>query len=331
MLGQRRGGGDAMKVTLDLTRLLEQGKISQAEFDKLGALSAQDTGSLAFNILIGFGVAAVSVGAVALVPAPLTAALVGAAVFAFGLVLVLARSEHWALLAQICLCVGALIFGGGILAIDEGSLRAFFLVTAVFTVAAIAARSGLLMVAAVLALASCIGARTGYWHATYALSIAEPTLTVVLFSLLALATYHLSKRLKSDYERLALMAARTSVFLVNFGFWIGSLWGDRLVLMRSFQDIFAAPDPAAAPIVLPPWLFSAGWALALIGTGIWATRAGRRWAVNVVAVFGAIHFYTQWFDNLGPTPVSFLLGGLLLLAFALGLWTFNRRSEAVPK
>ena len=26
-----------MKVTLDLTRLLEQGKISQAEFDKLGA------------------------------------------------------------------------------------------------------------------------------------------------------------------------------------------------------------------------------------------------------------------------------------------------------
>jgi hypothetical protein len=38
-----------MKVTLDLTRLLEQGKISQAEFDKLGALSAQDTGSLAFN------------------------------------------------------------------------------------------------------------------------------------------------------------------------------------------------------------------------------------------------------------------------------------------
>jgi hypothetical protein len=318
-----------MKVTLDLTRLLEQGKISQAEFDKLGALSAQDTGSLAFNILIGFGVAAVSLGAVALVPKPLTAAVVGAAVFAFGLVLVIARSEPWALLAQICLCVGALIFAGGIIAIDEGSLRALLLVTAVFTAAAIAARSGLLMVAAVLALASCIGARTGYWHATYALSITEPTLTVVLFSLMALATYHLSKRLKSDYERLALMAARTSVFLVNFGFWIGSLWGDRLILIRSFRDIFAAPDATAAAVVLPPWLFSVGWALSLVATGIWATRAGRRWVVNVVAVFGAIHFYTQWFDKLGPTPMSFLLGGLLMLGFALALWTFNRRSEAV--
>jgi hypothetical protein len=320
-----------MKVTLDLTRLLEQGKISQAEFDKLGALAAHETGSLAFNILIGFGIAAVSVGAVALVPQPLTAAAVGAAVLAFGLVLVLARSEQWSLLAQICLCVGALIFAGGIVVIDEGSLRALFLVTMVFAGAAVAARSGLLMVAAVLALASCIGARTGYWHATYALSITEPTLTVVLFSLLALATYHLSKRLKSDYERLALMAARTSVFLVNFGFWIGSLWGDRLDLMRSLEDVTAPPDPAATAIVLPPWLFSVGWALALVATGIWATHAGRRWAVNVVAVFGAIHFYTQWFDKLGPTPTSFLLGGLLMLAFGLGLWTFNRRAEAAAK
>src|SRR5580704_12681027 len=244
-----------MKVTLDLTRLLEQGKISQAEFDRLGALSAQDTGSLAFNILIGFGVAAVSVGAVALVPEPLTAAVAGAAVFAFGLVLVLARSEQWALLARICLCVGALIFAGGIIAIDEGSLRALLLVTAVFTVASIAARSGLLTVAAVLALASCIGASTGYWHATYELSITEPTFTIVLFSLLAFGTYQLSKHLPPDYEGLALMAARTSVFLVNFGFWIGSLWGDSLSPLRSSGDAAAAAGAVAEPIVLPPLLF----------------------------------------------------------------------------
>jgi hypothetical protein len=283
-----------MKVTLDLGKLLHDGKINQAEFDKFSALSAQATGSLAFNILIGFGVMAVSVGAVALVPTPLTAAVVGAAVFAFGLVLTFMRSEQWSLLAQICLIAGALIFAGGIIAIDDGSLRAFLLVTAVFVVASVAARSGLLMVAAVLALASCIGASTGYWHATYELSITEPTFTIVLFSLLAFAAYQVSKRLPPDYEGLALMAARTSVFLVNFG-------------------------------------FSIGWALALAGTGIWAARAGRRWAINVVAVFAAIHFYTQWFDKLGPNPASFLLGGLLMLAFALGLWSFNRRSETVPR
>jgi hypothetical protein len=317
-----------MKVTLDLTKLLEEGKITQAEYDKLGTLSLQDTGSLAFNILIGFGVAAVSVGAVALAPAPVTAAVVGAAVFALGLVLVLARSTQWSLLAQICLCVGALMFSAGIIVADEGALRAMFLVTAVLAVASIVARSGLLMVAAVLALSECLGARTGYWHATYALSISEPTVTIVVFSLLALVTYHVSKHFKSAYERLALMAARTSVFLVNFGFWIGSLWGDPLLLPRHLAGKLPA-DSGLAPVVLPPWLFSVGWALALLATAIWATRAGRRWVVNVAAVFGAIHFYTQWFDKLGPTPLSFLLGGLLMLAIAFGLWTLNRRSEAL--
>ena len=64
-----------MKVTLDLTALREAGHIDQAEFDKLAALGAKSTGSLAFNILIGFGVVAVSGAALALVPHPVMAAV----------------------------------------------------------------------------------------------------------------------------------------------------------------------------------------------------------------------------------------------------------------
>ena len=41
------------------------------------------------------------------------------------------------------------------------------------------------------------------------------------------------QELVPDLARLALVAARTSVFMVNFGFWIGSLWGDDLLLVRS--------------------------------------------------------------------------------------------------
>ena len=66
----------------------------------------------------------------------------------------------------------------------------------------------------------------------------------------------------------------------------------------------------------------------LIGAALWAMRANRRWLVNIVAVFGAIHFYTQWFERLGATPLSVLLGGLLMLAFALALWGFNHRAVA---
>ena len=74
-----------MKVTLDLTALREAGHIDQAEFDKLAALGASSTGSLAFNILIGFGVVAVSGAALALVPHPLMAAIMGVAMAGAGI------------------------------------------------------------------------------------------------------------------------------------------------------------------------------------------------------------------------------------------------------
>ena len=321
-----------MKVTLDLSALVEQGKLTREEAERLRGLAARDTGSLGINILVGFGVVAVSAGAVALVPTPATALALGLAVFAIGLAFTLGRNDSWTLLAQICLVVGALMFCGGVLALGKGSLTALLIVTAALAAAAIVARSGLLMAAAVLALGACLGARAGYWHATYALAIYEPAVTIVLFSALALAAYLISKRLPADYERVALIAARTSVFMVNFGFWIGSLWGDDLLLLRSLWHNVPSILNSTGPEIISPFDFAVGWAIALLGVGIWGMQANRRWVVNVAAVFGAIHFYTQWFDRLGPQPMSFIVGGLLMLAFAFGLWWFNRRyaAEAEP-
>jgi len=321
-----------MKITLDLSQLLEEGKLSPAEAERLRALAAHDTGSFAINILVGFGVVAVSAGAVALVPTPVTALILGLVTFAIGLAFTLRGKEQWSLLAQICLVVGALLFCGGVLAIGKGALVAMLVVTATLAGASIVARSSLLIAAAVLALGACLGARAGYWHATYMLAIYEPLLTVVLFSLLALGTYYLSKSLAADYERVALIAARTSVFMVNFGFWIGSLWGDDLLLIRSLlrADPSILTKYFASSQMIPPQAFIIGWAVALLGAGIWAVRENRRWVVNIAAVFGAIHFYTQWFERLGLKPLSVLVGGLLMLAFALGLWMFNKRFTVHP-
>jgi hypothetical protein len=44
-------------------------------------------------------------------------------------------------------------------------------------------------------------------------------------------------------------------------------------------------------------------------------------------VFGAIHFYTQWFETLGANPATVFTAGLLMLAFAFGMWRFNRYLE----
>ncbi len=180
------------------------------------------------------------------------------------------------------------------------------------------------MALAVLAGSACLGARTGYSHALYSLAIFEPTLTVVLFSTVALIAYQASQRLSADYERLAITAARTSLLLINFGFWIGSLWGDPLMLLRSMNTRDTSLT-VMTKTVIPATVFSILWAVALLGAGIWAVRVNRRWLVNLVAVFAGIHFYTQWFERLGATPLSVLFGGLVMLAGAFLLWMLNRR------
>lgn len=301
-----------MKVTLDLDQLLEDKQITQDEYDRLSSLAAASTGSLAFNFLISFGVIAVSGATLALVPTPITAILIGVIVMAGGLALSRSGLDQWSVLANICILVGALMMGGGITIEAKGSLFSILLVTAIFAVASILVKSGLLAVLATLMLSASIGAKTGYFHASYFLVIQEPIITVILFSVLAIGLFQLSKTLSPDFERIAIASSRTGVFLVNFGFWIGSLWGDRT---------------ETGAVIVSDTVFSLVWAIALIAAAIWAWQVNRRWLLNIVAVFGGIHFYTQWFENLGASPSTVLIAGLLALGFAIGLKSINTRMK----
>ena len=103
-----------MKVVLDLTKLLQNGQISQAEYDKLSRFALQETSSLAFNVLVGFGVIAVSGASIALFPSALTAFIVGALLCILGLgpLYILPK---WKLLSHVCVLVGALLLSAGIL------------------------------------------------------------------------------------------------------------------------------------------------------------------------------------------------------------------------
>lgn len=304
-----------MKVTLDLNKLLSEGSITQVEYDKLAELAAKSTGSLAFNILIGFGVIAVSGAALALVPAPTTAIIIGLGVLLFGLLLLRSGSEQWKVLTNICILVGALMAGGGVIDAGSASLISMMSVTAIFALASMFARSTLMAVLATLMLSACVGARTGYFHASYFLVIQEPTITVILFGLLAIGLFDLSKILTSEYRVIAVSASRTSVFLVNFGFWVGSLWGEQF---------------NSREVIISDTIFSFLWAASLLATGIWAWRRNLRWVVNTVATFGGIHFYTQWFEHLSASPGTVLVAGLLALGFAVGLRGINLAMEKTP-
>src|SRR5829696_4357252 len=259
------------------------------------------------------------------------AAAIGGIVFAVGLLLRFRRGDLWSLLSQTLIIVGALTGAGGLLVLENGSLRAALVITAAFAATAVLTRSSLMAALSVVSLAGCLGARTGYVHAMYSLSIQEPTVTIVLFSALALALYLVSLRVRADYERIAIAAARMSVVLVNFGFSIGSLWGDNLRLVRA---VFLNDDTVRmvrrGGAMIPSAMFSIGWALALIAVGVWGVRSKRRWVVNVAAVFAGIHFYTQWFSILGPNAFSVLVGGIVMIAAAFALRSVNRQTPVQP-
>ena len=124
-----------------------------------------------------------------------------------------------------------------------------------------------------------------------------------------------------DLQPVAITFSRTSLFLVNLGFWVGSLWGDSLWNQGDEWNFGSGS-------VIPDWVFVIGWAVGLIATGVWAARSNRRWVVNLLAVFGAIHFYTQYFERLGASAGSILAAGLVAIGIAISIVRYNRVKEA---
>jgi len=299
-----------MKVTLDLDALVAQGKLTPVEAERLRGFSSQDTNTLGSNIFLAFGIVAVVIGAGVFIPTVETAVVVGAMLFALGLGLTLGKVERWAVFAQIVMVIGALALFGGIAALFGESVWVKLALAVGLAGAAAAALSGLLASLAVFMFAAAIMTGTDFWQPTNYLTIA-----ILSLCGLVLALYLVSLRLPHAYERLAIIAMRTAILMVNVVFLVGSLFGDSFFGWSG-------------------WVFTIGWAAALVAFGTWAIFANRRWVVNTVAVFAAIHFFTQWFAYLGAQPFSILGGGILLIAFGLGLARFNnwvgaRRAQVV--
>ncbi|MBC7386934.1 MAG: hypothetical protein H7301_12340 [Cryobacterium sp.] len=184
-------------------------------------------------------------------------------------------------------------------------------IIALLLVGGTSSNSGFLIGLAPFVMLGLLGGSTFYSHASYFVAIQQPALTVLLFSCLALAGLWLSHRVNFARERLALVFARVCMIIVNMGLWVGSLSGSE----------------AGKGYRVLPETFSVIWAIALLGVGIWGARSGRRFVVNTCAVFGSIHFYTQWFERLGASPGSLLSAGVLALGILSALKSYNRKPD----
>ena len=317
-----------MKITIDIDKLLAEERINGEEYIRLKTFATEDTGSLAFNILISFGVIAAALGALALVPSYANAIALGFLLAGTGIFFQLNYRQTWGLLGTIQLLLGSLMASGGILALTQGSVEGFLWVAVLCLVGGVLAKRTLLIIIATLAFSATVGAMAAYGYASYFLVIRQPLITVILFSLLGWGMYYLAQRLPIDYQHLAIACSRTSLFLVNFGFWVGSLWGDSLWYQQDSWS-FGSGE------IIPDWFFVIAWAIALVLTGIWAVQHNRRWAVNTLSVFGAIHFYTQYFERLGASPSTLLIAGLIALGIAIAIAKYNRSqpptARALPR
>ena len=316
-----------IKIVLNITRLVEEGKLTAQEAERLQALARRDTGSLAINVLMSFGAVAVAAGIIALEPAFATGAVLGVVLVAIGLGISFFVGKQWGLLGTATTVIGALLLAGGVIGFAEAHFAGLAFSALLFLALAVAIRSNFLIALVPLALAGALGSSTGYMHAVYMLTVTEPSITIVFFAFLAGSAYLISQHVGQAYEQLAITFARVSLILVNFGFWIGSLWGDypgqtwaqgEEYRLWSNQEAWRA-----AHLHIPEIAFIVGWAVVIIAVGAWAARNNRRWVVTTAAVFGAVEFYTQWFERLGAEPWAIIVAGLTIVAFAIMLWRYN--------
>lgn len=141
-----------MKVTLDLTDLVQKGQITKEEGDRLARLGQQDTGSLGVNILMGFGAIAVVLGVGILIPNLIATAALCTILFIGGLSLIVYKQTHWLLFAQICLTIGALGLVGIVSYLSNGDFYIGLVLTLGLAAAAFVATSGLLAALSILEL-----------------------------------------------------------------------------------------------------------------------------------------------------------------------------------
>jgi len=298
-----------MKITLDIDQLLKNGRISQEEYARLKQFSTESTASFALNIVLAFGIIAISGGTIALIHSSSVTIALGLVLAGLGGYICVAGINNWKLLGNILLPLGALTSAGGIISTTHGSIEGFSSIAFLFMFGGIAARSGLLISLSAFAILSAIGGATGYEHACYFLCIEQPLLTIVVFTVLALLAYLVSRYTAPTYSRLATIFSRSAIVIANFGFWVGSLWGDR----SHISD----------------WFFITTWAIILVAAGIFGAIRGLRWLINTAAVFGAIHLYTQWFEHFHATPGSIVIAGLFTVGVAVALISYNKREHNI--
>lgn len=197
---------------------------------------------------------------------------------------------------------------------------------------------------AIVPFAQMLETGTAYFHAVYAFYSPEPTLTILQMAALIVACLWLARTQAERTGRHARTLAVLAFVVANLCALVGSLWGDVVgetlwgpmradyidnVDGQSWYDARQAFRQTA--LVIPDEVFAILWAAALIALALWAANKGNRGLFNTALVFGVIHAYTQMFESFADEPLAYVIGGLVLIPIAWGMWKMDQRlKDASP-
>jgi len=339
------------RITLNLTLLVADGRLRSDEAEMLLGLAEQSRLRRIFvNLLLIFGSLMVVGGVLALKPTLTTGLLLALTSLGAGTALFARGKREWGLLGRALIHMGLLgLSGWGGMqfhTMPEPWPHLMWPVIAVlFITGTIAYRDALLAALAAIAIGYVLGGSTRYWHASYALVVEEPILSIATFTLLGAATFWFRNRLPLAWQQPATVFWRTSFILANFAFWVGSLWGDYVLdgWLSPTYDRWSADNWKAyeawrdAALFIPETVFVIAWPIVLLIAVAVGAKTRQLFLVNTALTFLGIHFYTQFHEVMVWSPVGLVIGGLLTITLGLllvranlnwlkRLWTHWRRN-----
>lgn len=325
------------KITLDLDKLIKDGAITQDEAARLTGLG-EPSGRMGvlINVLLIIGAIAVAAGVIALEPSASTGLLLALLALGGGGALFFIDKPEWRVLSHGLVIMGCLGLCGwiGWQAAESwknvAPITIHLSIFAIVTAGAVVFRQAFLAALSPLALGAILGSGTAYWHASYGLFVREPTLTILVFTVIAAGLFWARGKVESQWRLITTVAARVSFFMLNFAFWVGSLWGDYVGELWTEDMNWEATEAwRETAIEIPEAAFSLGWLL-MLGLCIWwGTRDNRRFLANTAITFLAIHFYTQLFETLGAEPTVLIFCGLTMVGAAVGITRFDRWLQGI--
>ncbi len=189
---------------------------------------------------------------------------------------------------------------------------------------------------AIVPFAQMLDTGTFYFHAAYVFYSPESTLSILQMAALMGACFWAIRHGNTMVKRQAGILLIMAFIVANLCALVGSLWGDvigshiwgpqadRSQFSGDWEAYRKAIDAfEAQAIVISEHVYAILWAVVLAGLIVWAALKNQRGLFNAGMTFAGIHAYTQMFETFYDEPLAYVIGGLVAIPLAFGLWRLN--------